>query len=70
MKDYKRIMTQLTQEEQARLFDIMSKYRWIIQKLENGEPITEIEQLFLDYRPHQVNDKLGVDLVEREVFFV
>lgn len=70
MKDYKRIMQQLTHEEQARLFDIMRKYKWILQKLENGEPITEIEQDYLDFRPHYVNDQLGIDIIEREVVFV
>lgn len=70
MKDYKRIMQQLTHEEQARLFDIMRKYKWILQKLENDEPITEIEQDFLDYRPYYVNDRLGIDIIEREVVFI
>lgn len=70
MKNYQRIMAQLTHEEQQRLFDIMRKYKWILQKLESGEPLNGREQFFLDYRPHQVNDKLSIDLVEREVFFI
>ena len=69
MKDYKRVFQQLTHEEQQRMFEIMRKYKWILQKLETNEPLNEQEQLFLDYRPHQINDRLGIDLVEREVFF-
>ena len=69
MKNYKKIMAQLTQEEQQKLFDILRKFNWILQKLENGEELNEREQIFLDYRPYRINSNLSVDLVDREVFF-
>ena len=70
MKNYKKIMAQLSYEEQQKLFDILRKYNWILQKLENGEELNEREQIFLDYRPHRINSNLSVDLVDREVFFI
>lgn len=70
MKDYRRIFQQLTHEEQQRLFDIVRKYKWILQKLEERQELTAVEEQFLESSPHYVNDKLGVDIVEREIVFI
>lgn len=70
MKDYKRIFQQLTHEEQQQLFDFIRKYKWIIQKLEDGESLNERELRFLESSPHYVNKRLGVDILEREIIFI
>lgn len=69
-KDYEKILAQLTQEEQERLFLIMRKYNWVLNKIDAGQSLTQAEQDFIDFRPHEVNRQLSVDLVERTIFYI
>lgn len=64
------IIKDLPLDEQQTYFQLLQMYNAIIDKLNNRANLTKEEDFFLFSRPHNVNDFLEVDLIEREVVLI